>query len=208
MRKLSSLLVFAVTLVSLLAVPLSGYAAIQWADGEDDCDHEYEVISYDSESSEVTLLCSLCGYKTIEKCDDYLSSNAVMTLDVNSDTCSHNYQIVAFDRNTAAAVVVCSYCGDKFEDDFAVHVYDGTTNTNYVKWFDAVEDGYINGKDFAALYAKYSDESETAADIKSGLSSFLSQSSFSYKEIFFYGYFTVLIVLLFVISIIIKRKLV
>jgi len=205
MRKLSSLLVFAVTLVSLLAVPLSGYAAIQWADGEDDCDHNYEVVSYDSDTSELKLVCTYCGdYKT-EGFDDFYES---MTFEIETDNCTHNYQIVSFDRNTAAAVVVCSYCGDKFDDDFATHVYDGTTNTNYVSWFDAVEDGYINGKDFAALYAKYSDESEAAADIKAGLSSFLSQSSFSYKEIFFYGYFTVLIVLLFVISIIIKRKLV
>lgn len=206
MKKTCKCLIFLLSLTVILLTPLSVYAAnIPWADGEDDCDHDYEVVGYDSETSSLTLVCAYCGDSYTETVNDFYS---VMTFENETDNCTHNYQITAFDKNTATAVVVCSYCGDRFDDDFAAHVYDGVDNSNYVKWFDVVDDGYINGKDFAALFVRFSDDNEQTVNIRAGLNSFFNQSDFSYKEIFFYCYFTVLIVLLFVITFIIKRKLI
>ena len=201
--KFKQCLICIISLFVLLITPFSSYGAnIEWVDGEDDCDHEYEIVAFDSITSEATLQCVYCYDTYTEQIDSIIYS--LTNSEVDSSTCNHSYKIIAFDRYEACAVVVCTTCGDSFQDYFAPHVYDGVDNSNYVSWYDVVEDGYVNGKDFSFLFNQYSGVSDD--DSNYNLIDFMSDSHFYYKEIFFFCYITILLIILTTVTILILRR--
>lgn len=202
--------VFLLSLIVSLALPVTCFAAnIQWAVGEDDgdCDHDYQITAYSDDNNTLTLTCSKCGDVVTDKLDDLMADMLVDDAAVSDEvqaSCDHHYVCISFDSENATGVICCTSCGAYFTDDFVTHLNAKEGDSNYVTWFDVVPgDKIINGKDYAKLLHTLTDVGKSDT---TGLVEVLSDSTFHYKEIFFYTYFTVLIVALTCILCFVARR--
>lgn len=113
------------------------------------------------------------------------------TTEAEQQNCEHNYVIVGFDYETGLATIRCSRCKYTYTDYFASHVtghkVPGENPENYDPVFDVVNDGVINGKDYAYLLQEFYDEFDFL--------NVLDSHEFLFKEKFGIIYFTVLTII-------------
>ncbi len=103
----------------------------------------------------------------------------------------HNFVIVGFDCNNGLATIKCTVCGYSYTDYFADHITGRTTPgenpENYDPVFDLVNDGVINGKDYALLMQRYYDDFS--------INDIFDSQEFLFKEKFGYIYITVILLI-------------
>ena len=202
--------VFLLSLIFALALPVTSFAAnIQWAIGEDDDDeeHDYHITSYSDDEGTLTLSCADCNDVITDDLDSVMSLAVVNDTAVSETaqaSCDHHYVCISFDSDNTTGVICCTSCGAYFTDDFVTHLNAKEGDSNYVTWFDVVPgDKIINGKDYAKLLHTFTDVDKSDS---SDITEVLSDSTFHYKEIFFYVYFTVLIVSLTCVLCFVARR--
>lgn len=135
--------------------------------------------------------------------EEYTGDDEESTSDSGSSVCSHNYVIVGFNCESGLATIKCSLCDDVYTDYFANHVtgriIPGQNPENYDPIFDVVNDGVINGKDYAYLMQQYYDDFS--------INDIFDSHEFLFKEQFNYIFTTVLtIISTFAICFAVRRR--
>ena len=112
------------------------------------------------------------------------------TTAAGAENCEHNFVIVGFDCDYGLATIRCTRCKYTYTDYFADHVTShkvpGQNPENYDPVFDVVNDGVINGKDYAYLLQQYYEDFY--------VNSIFDSHEFLFKEQFGYIYLTVLMI--------------